>query len=221
MTSLKSQRMKNFEALRRLFLCKSEMSKILTNVVWTLLHRWWKVILKRDFRLTVQAKRRKINHQLLVKSPKFGHFQAIRVPKNPSVPIKKNRSLLIYFRLLTEETVGSFPFTFIGEFLFGKWSFYTSSTAYRKQKSLLNFMQDAHSVPCNRDYLTSPISLSFEIPIDWVTYVFKVDLSTFTTIPTWQQHKAVWRNSFGQSPVMCWNFSISTPNFWATRTRPN
>lgn len=196
------------------------MSKILTNVIWTLLHRWWKVILKRNFRLTVQAKRRKINYQLLVKSPKFGHFQGIRVPKKPSVPIKKNRSLLRYFRLPTEETVGSFLFT-IRAFLFGKWSFHTGSTAFRKQKGLLNFMQDARSVPCNRDYLTSPISLSFEILIDYVTNVFQVELSTFTTIPTWQQHKAVWRNSFGQSPVMCWNFSISTPNFWATRTRPN
>ena len=78
------------------------------------------MILKRDFRLTVQAKRRKINYQLLVISPKFGHFQGIGVPKKPSVPIKKNRSLLRYFRLLTEETVGSFPFTFIREFLFGK-----------------------------------------------------------------------------------------------------
>ena len=33
---------------------------------------------------------------------------------------KPEMSLLRYFRLLTEETVGSFPFTFIGEFLFGK-----------------------------------------------------------------------------------------------------
>ena len=217
MTSLKSQRMKNFEALRRLFLCKSKMSwQTLFEPCYTDGERWY---LKEIFVWLYKQKGEKLIINCWLNHPNLITSRLLESRKN--LPIKKNRSLLIYFRLLTEETVGSFPFTFIGEFLFGKWSFYTSSTAYRKQKSLLNFMQDAHSVPCNRDYLTSPISLSFEIPIDRVTYVFKVDLSTFTTIPTWQQHKAVWRNSFGQSPVMCWNFSISTPNFWATRTRPN